>query len=167
MADLPACFVSACNKPFKFSGLDYFGHYFFRQGRSECKAWGLLLTCLCTRCLHVELVTNLDLDNFLLVFTRFTDLRGAVDIIYSDNASTFRATAENSPKLLGSTKFCNSLRKSNINWIFVHPFAPSQNGSSENMVKLFKGALGRFLEPVRQKPSLIKLETFFQMLLEL
>ena len=161
MADLPACRVSACNKPFKFTGLDYFGHYFFRQGRSECKAWGLLFTCLCTRCLHVELVTSLDLDNFLLAFTRFTNLRGAVDTIYSDNASTFRAAAENLPKLLGSTEFCNSLRKSNINWVFVPPYAPSQNRSSESMVKLFKIALSRVLEPVRRKPSLIELQTFF------
>ena len=161
MADLPACRVSACNKPFKFTGLDYFGHYFFRQGRSECKAWGLLFTCLCTRCLHVELVTSLDLDNFLLAFTRFTNLRGAVDTIYSDNASTFRAAAENLPKLLGSTEFCNSLRKSNINWVFVPPYAPSQNGSSESMVKLFKSALSRVLEPARRKPSLIELQTFF------
>ena len=161
MADFPACRVSACNKPFKFTGLDYFGHYFFRQGRSECKAWGLLFTCLCTRCLHVELVTSLDLDNFLLAFTCFTNLRGAVDTIYSDNASTFRAAAENLPKLLGSTEFCNSLRKSNINWVFVPPYASSQNGSSESMVKLFKSALSRVLEPVRRKPSLIELQTFF------
>ena len=160
LADLPACRVSACNKAFKLTGLNYLGHCFFRQGRSECRACGLLFTCLCTRCLHVELVTSLDLDNFVLAFTRFTNLRGAVDTIYSDNASTFRAAAENLSKFLCSTKFCNSLRKSNINWVFEPPYAPSQNGSSESMVKLFKGALSLVLEPVRRKPSLIELQTY-------
>ena len=82
MADLPSCRVSACNKPFKFTGLDYLGHYFFRQGRSECKAWGLLFACLCMRCLHEELVTSLDLDNFFLAFTRFTNLYGAVQCFH-------------------------------------------------------------------------------------
>ena len=94
MGELPSCRVTICNKPIKFSGVDYFGPYLYRQGRSECKAWGLLFTCLCIRCLHVELVTSLSLDSFLLAFTRFTNLRGAVDTIYSDNTSTFRVAAD-------------------------------------------------------------------------
>ena len=104
-ADLPASRVTVCNKPFKFSGIDYLGPNLFRQNRSECKAWGLLFTCLCIRCLHVELVTSLDLDSFLLVFSRFTNLRGAVDTIFSDNASTFRAASDKLPNLLWSTEF--------------------------------------------------------------
>ena len=117
MADLPACRVTVCNKPFKFCGIDYLGPYLFRQNRSECKAWGLLFTCPCTRCLHVELVTSLDLDSFLLAFSRFTNLSGAVDTIFSDNASTFCAAPDKFPNRLGSTEFCNSLRKSTINWV--------------------------------------------------
>ena len=115
MADLPSCRVTVCNKPFKFAELDCLGPFYFRQGQSNCKAWGLLFICLCTRCLHVELVTSLDLDSFLLTFSRFTNLRGAVDTIYSDNASTFRAASDELPALLGSTRFHNSLRKSNTN----------------------------------------------------
>ena len=79
MPDLPSCRVTVCNKPFKFTGLDYLGPYTFRQNRSDCKGLGLLFTCLCTRCLHVELLTSLDLNSFLLAFTRFVNLRGAVD----------------------------------------------------------------------------------------
>ena len=81
-ADLPECRVALCNKPFMFCGLDYLGPFRFRVGRSSCKAWGLLFTCLRIRCLHVEVVTNLDLNSFLLAFSRFTNLRGAVDTIY-------------------------------------------------------------------------------------
>ena len=68
MADLPTWRVTATNKPFKFCGVDYCGPFVFRQARSECKAWGLLFTCLCTRCIHVKLVTSLDLKSFLLAF---------------------------------------------------------------------------------------------------
>ena len=46
MADLPSFRVTVCNKPFKFAGLDYLGPFYFRQGRSDCKEWGLLFTCL-------------------------------------------------------------------------------------------------------------------------
>ena len=117
MADLPPCRVTACNKPFKYCGTDFLGPLMYRQNRSDCKAWGLLFTCLCSRCLHVKIVTSLDLNNFLLAFSRFTYLRGKVHTMYSDNGSTFHAAADILPKLLGSTPstdFQNSVRKRNI-----------------------------------------------------
>ena len=65
MTDFPAYRVTATYKPFKFRGIDYFGPYTHRQNRSDCKAWGLF-TCLCTRGIHVELVTSLDLTSFFV-----------------------------------------------------------------------------------------------------
>jgi len=114
-------------------------------------------------------VTSLDLNNFLLAFTR--ELRGAVDTFYSDNSVTFRAASDKLPvtfraasdklqKLLESTEFRNLLRKSNINWVNIHPYASSQGGSWESMVKLFKNALGRVMEQTRRKPILIEIQTF-------
>ena len=140
MADLPACPLTGSNKPFKFSGLDYLGPLLCRQGRSNCKAWGLLFTCTCTRCIHAELVTSLDLYGFLLAFSRFINLRHAVDTSFSNNASTFCA------KLFGSTEFYNSLRNQNIKWVKISPYAPRQGGYWEVMVKLFKNALSHVLE---------------------
>ena len=74
---------------------------------------GLLFVCMCTPCIHVELVTSLDLKSFL-AFTGFTNLRGAADTNYSNNASTFCAASDQLPKLLSSTEFRNAMRKSNI-----------------------------------------------------
>ena len=124
MADLPVRRVTATKKPFKFSGVDYLGPFLFRQNRSDCKALRL-----CTRCILVEIVTSLDLHSFLLVFSRITNLRGAVDPVYSNNESTFKAAADKLPALLDSTELHNSLRKRCINWVFVPPYASSQKGS--------------------------------------
>ena len=160
MADLPECRVTATNKPFKFCGVDYLGPFTFRQNQSDCKAWELLFTCLCTRCIHVELVTGLDLNNFLLAFSRSVNLRGAVDTMYSDNGSTFHAAASVLPPLLSSTELHNSLHKRNISWVNIPPYAPSQGGAWESMVKLFKTSLTRVMNEIRRKPSLIELQTF-------
>ena len=160
MADLPACRLTLCNKPFKFCGVDYLGPYSFQQNRSVCKTWGILFTCSCTRCIHVEIVTSLNLNSFPLAFSRFTNLRGAVDTFFSDNGSTFCAASEKLPDLLSSTKFHNALRKSNINWVKIPPYSPSQGGSWESMVKLFKNALAKVLSNTRCLPSLIELQTF-------
>ena len=87
MADLSVCNITATNKPFKFSGYDFLGPLKFRQERSGCKALGLLYTCLCMRCIHVEIVTSLDLNSFLLAFSHFTNLEENVDTLYSDKGS--------------------------------------------------------------------------------
>ena len=63
MADLPECRVTATEKPFMYCVVDYLGPFTYRQLRSDCKAWGILFTCLCTRCIHVEIVTSLDLNS--------------------------------------------------------------------------------------------------------
>ena len=70
MADLPAFCLTAYNKPFKFCGLKYLSPLLYRQGHSD----------LCARCILVELVTSLDLNSFRLAFSRFINLRAAVDI---------------------------------------------------------------------------------------
>ena len=89
MADLPSFRVTAVIKPFKFCGTDYFGPIIYKQNRSWCKAWGFLFTYLCTRCVHVEIVTGLDLNNFILAFPRFINLRGPVDIFFLTMGSRF------------------------------------------------------------------------------
>ena len=160
MANLFACRLTLCNKPFKFCGVDYLGPYSFQQNCSVCKAWSLLFTCLCTRCIHVEIVTSLDFNRKLLAFSRFTNLRGVVDTFFSDNGSTFCAASEKLPDLLSSTKFHNALRKSNINWVKIPPYLPSQGGSWESMVKLFKNALAKVLSDTCRLPSSIELQTF-------
>ena len=134
------------------------GPILYRSNRSKCKAWGLLFTCMSTRCFHVEIVTGLDLNNFLLAFTRFINLRDSVDTIYSDNGSTFCAAAEALPKLLDSSEFVNSVRKRGINWIRISPYAPIQGGSWEIIVKLFKTTSRRIIGHARRKPTLIELK---------
>ena len=138
MADLPTWRVTATNKPFKFCGVDYCGPFVFHQARSECKAWGLLFTCLCTCCIHVKLVTSLDLNSFLLAFFRFTNLRGPVNTFLSDNGITFCAAAERLPSLLKSRDFQCSLRKRNINWVKIPPTLLVREGAGKVWLSYLK-----------------------------
>ena len=133
----------------------------YRQYRSECKAWGFLFVCLCARCIHVELVTSLDLNSFLLAITRFTNLHGAVDTIYLDNASTFCAASDQLAKFHSSTEFHNATRKPYITWRKIPPNASSRRSSYENLIKLFKTALHRVSHNARRMPFLVELQTFF------
>ena len=160
MADLPIERTTSCHKAFAVCGVDYFGYVNYVEGRSTKKAWGLLFTCLASRAVHVEIVTSLSLKDFLLAFSRFNDVRGNVEVIYSDNGSTFQAACKELPRLLRSSELKNALRKKGIRWEFIPPYAPAQGGIWESMVKQIKRILLRTLDSAAHKPSLLELITF-------
>lgn len=160
MSDLPQSRITANTKPFFYCGLDYFGPLTFVEGRSHRKAWGLLFTCMSSRAVHVELVTSLNLSEFILAFTRFSDLRGPVSTIYSDNGTTFQAAAKVLPSLLDSTELKNAFRKKSVNWEFIPPYAPAQGGAWEAMVKQVKHVISNTLEKSQRRPSFIELLTY-------
>ena len=160
MGDLPQSRVVPHNKPFLHTGCDYFGPFIYREGRSDKKAWGLLFTCMSSRALHVELVTSLDLNNFLLALSRFTDTRGPISNFYSDNGATFKAAADILPKLLKSEGLQSFCRKQGIFWEFIPPYSPAQGGAWESLVKLFKRTLLEIGKFTQRTPNLVELQTY-------
>ena len=115
---------------------------------------------MASRAFHVELVTFLSLDHFLLAFTQFTDLRGQVNTIYSDNASTFQAGSKKLPELIETKDFHISLRRKGINWEFIPPYASAQGGAWEAMVKQFEMVLSHILDTAVHKPKLVEMLTY-------
>ena len=155
LSDLPPSRTSAYKKTFFHCGLDYFGPFIFIEGRSQRKAWGLLFTCMSSRVVHVELVTSLSLSEFVLAFNRFSDLRGPVSKIYSDNGTTFQAASKSLPSLL-CTGLKTSLRKREIFWEFIPHYA----GAWESMVKQIKRVIFQILDSSKRKLSSIELITY-------
>ena len=137
MSDLLSFRVTALNKPFKICVTDYCGPFVYKQNMNLCKAWGILFPCLCTKCVLVEIVTGMDLNNFILAFSRFINLKVPVDTFFSDNGKTFCAAEKQLPLIIGSTEFHNSLRQRNINRVRIPAYAASQAGSWESTIKLF------------------------------
>ena len=73
----------------------------------------------------MEIVTGLDLNNFILAFSRFVNFRDPVDTFLSDNGKSFCAAEKQLPLILDSTELHN-LRKRTINWVRISPYSPSQ-----------------------------------------
>lgn len=87
MADLPESRVLAEKPPFTSVGVDNFGPFQVRRGRSFVKRYGVIFTCLAIRAVHLEIAHSLSTDSFLLALRRFIARRGQVKEIYSDNGS--------------------------------------------------------------------------------
>ena len=113
-----------------------------------------------SRSVHVEVVTSLSLKDLLLAFSRFNDVRGKVEVIFSENGSSFQAASKALPDLLKSPELRNLLREKGIRWEFILPYAKEHGGSWKSMVKQVKRILQRTLETSTHKPSLMELITF-------
>jgi hypothetical protein len=89
MADLPKSRVTPSKPPFTFTGVDCFGPFNVRRGRSLVKRYGVIFTCLTTRAIHIEVASSLDTDSFLNALRRFVARRGNPEEIRSDNGGNF------------------------------------------------------------------------------
>ena len=90
MGQLPGLRVAAGFPPFTNTAIDMFGPFYIRLGRKTLKeAQVIIFTCMTTRAVHLELVTNKSTDTFLLAFRRFASLRGHPNTCWSDCGTNF------------------------------------------------------------------------------
>ncbi|GFS84352.1 integrase catalytic domain-containing protein [Trichonephila clavipes] len=67
---------------FEVIGIDLAGPLFLKNGE---KVWVVLYTCAVYRAVHLELVTALSTNNFLLSLRRFIARRRRPSVVYTDN----------------------------------------------------------------------------------
>ena len=91
MADLPLDRIIPDQPPFTYVGVDFFGPFEVKRGRSHVKRYGVLFTCLTTRAVHIEIAHSLDTDSCVNALCRFTCRGGQVKIMRSDNGTNFVA----------------------------------------------------------------------------
>ena len=89
MADLPVDRVTPDKPRFSFVGVDCFGPFWVRRGRSQVKRYGVLFTCLALRAVHIEEGQTMDSDSFVNSMRRFIARRGTPEVVRSDNGTNF------------------------------------------------------------------------------
>ena len=72
MCQIPKLRVAAGFPAFSNTALDMFGPFQVRIGRKTLKeAQAIIFTCMTTRTIHLELVTDKSTDTFFMAFRRF------------------------------------------------------------------------------------------------
>ena len=92
MTDLPRDRVNLV-RPYSNVGVDHSGFLMVKEGGKEVKYYLLILTCLCTRAIHIDLLPDQSMDQFVLALVRFCNVYGIPEAIYSDNAASFTSGA--------------------------------------------------------------------------
>jgi len=144
MADLPLDRITPDKPPFTYVGVDCFGLFLIRRGRTEVKRYGVLYACLVVRAVHIEVAHNLDTDSFLKSFRRFVARRGSPELIRSDNGSNFESgerKLNHSIKEWNQEKIADFLLQRNVQWAFNPPCGSHQGGRWERCIRTVRKVL--------------------------
>ena len=152
MADLPPERVEIGNPPFSFVGMDCFGPFMVKQGRSDLKRYGCVFTCLNVRAVHIEVLHSMDADSFLNAFRRFSARRGLPLKVWSDNGSNFVGAQSElckALKAMDKAKVVAYAVRNEIEWHFNPPGASHMGGVWERIIRTIRRVLSSLLINVK------------------
>lgn len=143
MADLPLSRLRLFKPPFWSTGMDCFGPFHIKVGRRQEKRWGILFKCLTTRCIHIDLLSGLDTDSFLMSFRRFVARRGTPFEVHSDHGTNFVGGERELQQAFNnlSPALQDQLAKYKVRFLRNPPYAPHFGGTWEREVRAIKSAL--------------------------
>nr|XP_041630580.1 uncharacterized protein LOC121502029 [Drosophila kikkawai] len=155
MGDLPLHRVNPPNRPFLATGVDYTGAIELKaaglRGTRFYKGYIAVFICLATKAVHLEAVTGLTTEHFLLALDRFTGRRGMVQHLYSDNGTNFIGADNLMKALFGRLQedyeklIAPKLAAQRATWHFSPPQSPNFGGLWEANVKSVKHHLKRVI----------------------
>ncbi|PIC33821.1 hypothetical protein B9Z55_013668 [Caenorhabditis nigoni] len=139
--------------PFIHVGLDYLGPLKYQLAGDPSKTgkvWVLLITCLVTRAVHLEIVTNNQTSGFINALRRFIGRRGTPKSILSDNATQFKLgysiiNADLKTLVNKSATLTSFMAQHEIEIKHITPLSPWQGGIYERLVALVKNMINKVL----------------------
>ena len=141
MAPLPTSRM-VMSPTFHEISIDLFGPYEIKdtvKQRSRKKVWGLVLSCIASRAVHIDITEDYSMDSALQTLTRFMSLRGRPARIISDKGSQLVAASEDLKRL----RTWAAAR--HIRWHTVPAEGQHQNGASEALINSIKRSLSHII----------------------
>lgn len=143
MADLPVACLRLFKPAFYSIGTDCFGPLQVKIGRCTEKRWGIIFKCLTTRAVHLDILTTIDTDSYLMALQRFIARRGTPAEIISNQGTNFRGAEKELQKANVdlSPDLQRILAKQKISFRFNPPASPHFGGVWEREIRSVKTAL--------------------------
>ena len=134
---------------FTYVMVDYFGPFVVGgevQKRTRGKCFGLIITCLSTRAVYVDITQDYSTQGFMMTFRRYSSIRGWPTKIFSDKGSQLGGASNELATIINNLEWdviqqqCRNSGKG-TEWKFSPADAPWYNGAVEALVKSTKRAL--------------------------
>ena len=126
--------VTPSKPPFTYVGVNCFGPFTVRRGRTTAKSYCVPFTCLAIRAVHVEVAQSWDTESFIA-------RRGLPREIRSDNGGNFvkgeRALRE-ALQSWNQAQIHEFLLQREIKWIFNPPAASHHGGVWERYIRTMR-----------------------------
>lgn len=158
MANLPQERMET-TPPFTYCGMDCFGPFYVKEGRKELKRYGLLLTCLCSRAVHVEMLDDLSTDAFINALHAFIAIRGPVRQLRSDQGTNFVGARREFAEALKEMNQ-ERLKEFGCEFIMNTPSASHMGGIWERQIRTIRSVLTSILDQSAQRLDSASLRTF-------
>lgn len=149
MGDLPHARVAHHQRPFTYCGVDLFGPIEVTVGRGRQKRYGVLFTCLTVRAIHVEVVSTLTSDSFIMALRRMAARRGWPQNLFSDNGTNFKGAVSELKKSieeLDEEYLKREALKMGTKWTFIPAASPHWAGAWERLIRSVKSSLKNVLK---------------------
>ena len=138
MSILPAARLKPNEPPFSYVGIDYFGPFLTKRGRTLEKRYGCVYSCLTMRAVHIEMAYDMTSDSFINCFRRFMGRRGKPKQIFSDNGSNFigaERILRTALQELNHSQLESYFLQNEITWNFNPPTASHMGGAWERTIR--------------------------------
>lgn len=147
MGNLPADRITPV-RPFLKVGVDFAGPFLTKPNvprtKIKIKSYICVFICMCTKAIHLEVVSDLSSQAFLATLRRFIGRRGLPSDIYSDNGKNFKGVSNQLKELyilILQREIQDFVSTQFIKWHFIPPYSPHFGGLWESAVKLTKNHL--------------------------
>ena len=134
---------------FQVLGVDFAGPIRYKTtAGAERKSYLVLYACSLTRAVHLELLRSLEVVEFLPSLKRLIVRRGRPQVIYSDNATTFKAVEKWLKQAQKDKRFNALLADKGIQWRSNLSRAPWWGGQFERLRREIQRTSCRQRNPV-------------------
>lgn len=164
MSPLPLERLSIFERPFTYTGLDFFGPILVTIGRRHEKRWGVLFTCLVVRAIHIEIVSKMDTSSCILAVRNFMSRRGPAKVMMSDNGTNLHGAEAELRKEVENLNYKRLHEEGQYplpgyqktEWKFTTAKGPHMGGVWERLIRPVKSVLYQTLKERAPKEEVLR-----------
>ena len=163
MSDLPRVRTEEV-PPFTHCGIDVFGIFTVKEGRKQLKRYGLMITCMASRAIHIELLTDMTTDAFINALRCVIALRGPVRSLSCDCGTNFVGAKNElltALQEMTNTRLKSFLVENAIEFRFNPPHASHFGGAWERQIGTTKNILTATAQQYKGRMDTDSLRTLF------